>query len=91
MAYKGITKTTREESYFNTQAEALAAMDTGVTLRGYVIVYPDYLWAEHVAYGTTVRYSFDLLTRRGSLARKRCHVQLYRMDSGRYELNWYLG
>jgi hypothetical protein len=76
--------------YFETQAEALRCMEEGVQLRGYTIVYPDRLWSEHVAYGTTVNYAFALTNRRGGTARKMCHCQLYRMDSGRYELNWYI-
>ena len=90
MAYT--TNTTREESliYFDTQAEALRSLEAGVHSRRFAIVYPDNLWAEHVAYGTTREYHFDLLNHAGGRSRKNLHVQLYRMDSGRYELNWYI-
>ena len=81
----------RQESYFTTQAAALASAEAGVLHRGFSVVYPDRIWAEHVAYESTVKYHFQLRNQQGGITRRLCHVQLYRMDSGRYELNWYIG
>jgi hypothetical protein len=84
--------TTREESliYFDTQAEALRCMEESEHSRRFAIVYSDNFWAEHVAYGTTREYHFDLLNHLGGRSSKNLHVQLYCMDSGQYELNWYI-
>jgi hypothetical protein len=78
--------------YYTTQASALQAVnDEFENNRPYEIQYPDNLWAEHVAYGTTVYYHFPLKVKKtGNLAKKWLHVTLYRMDSGNYELTYYL-
>jgi hypothetical protein len=78
-------------TYFETQAAALEFAFTNARDRGYTVIEPENLWAEHVAYGTTVRYSLPLnVAKTGNPARKWMHISLYRMDSGRYELTFYL-
>lgn len=52
-------------------------------------------WAEQLAcnpvnYGQTLQKNFALLTVRGRSTRRAFHVNIYRMDSGRYELNAYV-
>jgi hypothetical protein len=79
------------ETYFATQAAALMAVEDETRRRGYDIVYADRLWAEHVAYGSTVKYSFPLtVVKTGNEAKKWVHIQIYRMGSGKYELNFYI-
>ena len=82
---------TYSDTYFTTQSTALLTAETLITKKGYSILYPDYLWTEHVAYGTTVRYSLPLYnTKRDCNSRKCAHIHLYRMDSGNYELTYYI-
>jgi len=80
----------QSDTYFETQQAALHYANQMATSKGYTPQYPDYLWTEHVAYGTTVKYLIPMLTRRGFSAKKYLHISLYRMDSGRYELTTYL-
>jgi hypothetical protein len=78
-------------TYFETQAAALDFTFTNVKDRGYTVNEPQSIWTEHVAYGTTVHYNLPLIvTRTGNPAHKWLHIALYRMDSGRYELTFYL-
>ena len=79
------------ETYFATQAAAIIEVEKETRRRGYDIIYGENLWAEHVAYGTTVKYSFPLtVVKTGNEAKKWLHIQLYRMGSGKYELNFYI-
>lgn len=82
------------EVYHNTQASALNELENQVLKQGYRINYPDCLWTEHVNYGHTVDYHLDLICNKGRWinkeANKKLHVQIYRMDSGKYELNFYI-
>jgi hypothetical protein len=80
----------QSDTYFETQQAALHHSDKMATSRGYIPQYPDYLWTEHVAYGTNVKYCIPMLTSKGNPARKCLHISLYRMDSGRYELTTWL-
>lgn len=77
--------------YHETQAQALQHMANVMLARGYEVTeYPD---VDHVAYCTTNRYTFPVQAvaldgkskRRATLV----FVQLYRMESGKYELNFY--
>jgi hypothetical protein len=78
------------DTYFETQHEALDYSHQMAISRRYDPQYPDHLWTEHVSYGTNVKYCIPLLTHRGNPARKHLHISLYRMDSGRYELTTWL-
>lgn len=83
-------KRKQEPTYFETQQAALHHVYTSVGNR-YAIQFPDNIWTEHVSYGTTVKYDLPLIvTKTGNPARKWLHISLYRMDSGRYELTFYL-
>ena len=84
-------RTHASDIYFDTQAAALQSVYDAIEARGqYSIVFPDRIWTEHVAYGTTVRYTLPLLVKRtGNPAKKCLHIVLYRLDSGRYELTHY--
>jgi len=78
-------------TYFDTQAAALYFVFSNIKDRGYEIIEPDRLWSEHVGYGQTVKYHFELtVSKTGNPARKWLHISLYRMDSGTYELTFYL-
>jgi hypothetical protein len=80
--------------YYNTQSSALSELEKEVNVLGYDILYPDYFWTEHVQYGKTVKYTLAILYNKGrwvgKLANKCLHVQIYRMDNGKYELNFYI-
>jgi hypothetical protein len=80
--------------YHNTQSSALSELEAQAHKRGYDIVYPNHLWTEHVNYGHTVKYTLDVRYNKGrwvgKIANKCLHVQLYRMDNGKYELNFYI-
>jgi hypothetical protein len=78
------------ETYFETQASALDFVEVEMQKLGIQVQYPNSIWTEHVAYGTTVNYNLHLRNRTGNPMRKWLNISLYRMDSGRYELNWYL-
>jgi hypothetical protein len=82
------------DTYYTTQAAALNAIqDEFENNRPHdiVIVYPENLWCEHVAYGQTVHYNFPLRVKRtGNPAKKWLHISLYRMDSGNYECLYYV-
>jgi hypothetical protein len=79
------------DTYFSTQAGALIHVNEKVNRKGYEIVYPDNLWTEHVAYGKTVKYTFSLKwIKTGNMVKRHLHVSLYRMDSGSYELTYYI-
>jgi hypothetical protein len=79
------------DTYFFTQSAALMYTEEETLKAGYDIIYPNHLWAEHVNYGTSVKYDFPLVLRRtGNAAKKWLHIQLYRMGNGKYELSFYL-
>jgi hypothetical protein len=83
-------RTYGSDTYFETQAAALAAAYEATEKRGYTVVEPEYLWTEHVYHGTTTTYNLPLRSKKnGNIARKRLVISLYRMDSGRYELTHY--
>jgi hypothetical protein len=79
------------DTYFDTQAAALQSVyDEIEAKQQYEIVYPEMIWTEHVAYGTTCKYHLPLKVKRtGNFAKKYLHIVLHRMDSGKYELTHY--
>ncbi len=84
-------RTYGSDTYFGTQAAALIYAEQETRDRGYNIQYADYLWTEHVNYGTSVKYQFPLYNfKRNCRSRKWVHINLYRMDSGNYELTYYI-
>jgi hypothetical protein len=83
-------RTHAADTYFETQAGALGIAYQAAETRGYEVVEPEYLWTEHVYHGTTTTYNLPLkVVKTGGCAKKRLIINLYRMDSGRYELNYY--
>jgi hypothetical protein len=78
-------------TYFSTQNLALEYVYKSIEEENqYEIIFPDRIWTEHVAYGSTVFYHLELKVKRtGNRAKKHLHITLYRMDSGNYELNFY--
>lgn len=77
------------ETYFKTQAEALEYV-FDIVGQKYNIIFPENIWTQSVPYGKSVRYNLELYTFNGNLARKGLTIVLYRMDSGKYELTYYL-
>jgi len=84
-------RTYGSDIYFDTQASALGFVEEDIEkAKRYDIVYPENIWTEHVAYGTTVRYHLPLKVKStGNFAKKYLHIVLYRMDNGKYELTYY--
>lgn len=79
------------DTYFDTQAAALAAAFEYAQKRGYFVDEPQRIWTEHVAYTTTVKYTIPLkVPKTGNFAKKHLQISLYRMDNGCYELTAYL-
>ena len=90
-----ITYTDISDTYFETQASALQHVYDNIHMQymrnHYEIKFPENIWTEHVQYGQTVNYTLDLTVRKtGNPARKALHISLYRMDSGKYELTYYV-
>jgi|TARA_R110000851_G_scaffold270161_2_gene422825 hypothetical protein len=79
------------EVYHNSLSESLSEVERFVSEKGYE-VNQDELFQfgiGGVSYGQTKKYAFEL-TRQGEPAKNMINVQIYRMDSGKYELNMYL-
>ena len=79
------------ETYFETQSAALDyVLESIIKENRYDILYPNYFWVDHVAYGQTKTYQLELIVKKtGHNARKCLNIILYRMDSGKYELTFY--
>jgi hypothetical protein len=77
------------ETYFKTQAGALEYV-FDIVGQKYDIRFPENIWTQHIPYGKSVRYNLELYTFNGNLARKGLTIVLYRMESGSYELTYYL-
>ncbi len=74
--------------YHNLMSEAINAAHEYVRGKGFEPIENMFMW-EAVPYGETREYHIDL-TKDGKEQKKCLQVQLYRMDSGRYELNAYI-
>ena len=81
-------KRTATQVYFNHMSEAIDEAYRATREKGFEPVENMFLW-ERVQYGKTVSTSIDLI-KDGKMHKKCLHVQLYRMESGRYELNHYI-
>tara|TARA_R110002153_G_scaffold18045_3_gene63414 strand:- start:420 stop:662 length:243 start_codon:yes stop_codon:yes gene_type:complete len=78
-------------NYFKTHHGALQEVENYVKLKGYKIMHPDNLWVNHLYPGDSTKYNFALMViKTENLAKKWVHIQIYRMSSGSYELNYYL-
>jgi len=77
------------EIYHKTLSSCFDETEKYVIKKGYDPIEFELTDPQHVAYGHTERYSKEL-TINGKLQRKMLHVQIYRMDSGNYELNIYI-
>jgi hypothetical protein len=77
------------ETYHKTLASCFNEAEVYTTKRGYDPIQFELSDPQHVAYGQTQRYNKEL-TVDGKLQRKELHIQIYRMDSGTYELNMYV-
>jgi len=77
------------EVYHKTLASCFNEAEKYVIKRGYDPIEFELSDPQHVSYGQTQRYNKEL-TVNGKLQRKAFHIQIYRMDSGNYELNMYV-
>jgi hypothetical protein len=81
---------TSNETYFDTQAEALFYAIHNARKRGYDLKDKDYTrQMSGIVTGGTNRYVFDL-TRRGKESKKGLIVLVYQMESGKVELTHYI-
>jgi hypothetical protein len=77
------------ETYYKTLSSTLDAASKYSVVKGYDEVGFNMNDVQHVAYGHTERFSKEL-TKSGVPQKKALHVQIYRMESGNYELNMYI-
>lgn len=82
-----------EDTYFDTLSQALDKVLEKTTKDGYEIVDQErefFLFGiGGIKYGETKRASFELI-KNDKPSKKKLHIQIYRMESGRYELNQYI-
>lgn len=76
------------EVYHKSLASCFDEAEEYVIKRGYDPISFELSDPQHVSYGQTQRYNKEL-TLNGKPQRKMFHMQVYRMDSGNYELNMY--
>ena len=85
--------TESSDIYFDTLSGALFYVKTEIEKKGYEIENSDnaffHFGVGGISYGQTKRDSFELI-KDEKIQRKKLQVQIYRMDSGRYELNFYV-
>jgi hypothetical protein len=79
------------ETYHKTLASTLDEIQRYVVSRGFDPIEFDTFEVEHVAYGTTRKITKELSMGGVPKKNKYLQVQIYRMDSGTYELNMYIG
>lgn len=82
-----------KDIYFETLSQALDKVLEKATKEGFEIVDQEkeffHFGIGGIKYGETKRGSFNL-EKDGKPSKKKLQVQIYRMDSGRYELNQYI-
>ena len=77
------------ETYHKTLSNALDEVRLYVVKRGFDEIEFNMNDVQHVGYGHTERLHKEL-TKNGKLLRQSINIQIYRMDSGNYELNMYI-
>lgn len=77
------------ETYHKTLSNALDEVRLYVVKRGFDEIEFNMNDVQHVAYGHTERLHKEL-TKNGKQLRQSINIQIYRMDSGTYELNMYI-
>ena len=76
------------EIYHNTMSDAITAAYNYAREKGYEVVENMFIW-ESITYGQSRDYHIDLI-KDGKEQKKCLQLQLYRMESGKYELNCYI-
>lgn len=79
------------QTYFETLSGALGELESALAQKGYRLKDSDdfFRFGEGgISYGNTKRQSFEVVNDTKGLENL-VHVQIYRMDSGKYELNYY--
>lgn len=88
-----VSEAKSQETYFDTLNQALEFIQEKTKKEGFDIVDSQrefFLFGVGgIEYGETKRGSF-YLSKNGEPVKKKLHIQIYRMDSGRYELNQYI-
>jgi hypothetical protein len=79
------------ETYHKTLASTLEEIEKYAVSRGFDPIEFDTFEMEHVGYGTTRKISKPLSMNGEPKKNKFLQAQIYRMDSGTYELNMYIG
>lgn len=80
------------ENYYETLAGAVDAIVARAAEDQCELAKPSEIWdlcRDPLSYGDTRRADFQLLTRKGKKTRSYYHAQIWRLDSGRYEINTY--
>jgi len=78
------------EIYHKTLNSVISQIEKYAMIRGYDPIEFGTFDVQHVAYGETKRIRMPL-TINGTPTKKMINAQIYRMDSGTYELNMYIG
>lgn len=88
-----LNESQNDDTYFDTLSQALNKVLEKTTQRGFEIEDQErefFLFGVGgISYGATKTASFNLL-KDGKPTKKKLHIQIYRMESGRYELNQYI-
>jgi len=88
---KGVSEGMKDyEIYHKTLNSAISQIEKYAMARGYDPIEFGMFDVQHVAYGETKRIRMPL-TINGAPTKKMINAQIYRMDSGTYELNMYIG
>jgi hypothetical protein len=79
------------KTYYGCQTNALIAVELDIIHKNYNIVYPDHDWTKHIPIGDTANYEFPLRSiKSGKKSKLQVHIQIYRKDIAKYELNHYI-
>jgi hypothetical protein len=79
--------------YFETLAETIEGIKTRLFADRIELTNPAEIgcvFAGHLNYGNDRSGNFEIASLRGKSTKKWFHAQIYRMDSGRYELTTYV-
>jgi len=92
LAAIGRTTMLPKDIYFDTLGETMDFLEGKMKEKNFVINSDDIFnfTTGGITYGSTKRQSFVITKADNPNIKKMLHVQIYRMDSGKYELNFYI-
>jgi len=77
--------------YYGCTSSAIIAVEHDMHKKGYKIIHDETNLIKHVSLGNSVKYDLPLFNiKKNKVSKLWLHIQLYRMDNGRYELNHYI-